>query len=166
MKKISIIVAVAEGNAIGKNNNLLCYISEDLKRFKRLTTGHNIIMGKKTFESLPKGPLPNRTNIVISDNPDDNFEGCKSVYSIDEALGQCSDEKESFIIGGGSIYRQFMPLANKLYITHIHKHFEADTFFPEIKNEEWQEISRENFPPDEVNDFSYSYVTYIRKSLV
>ena len=123
-------------------------------------------MGKKTFESLPKGPLPNRTNIVISDNPDDNFEGCISVYSIVEALGQCSYDKESFIIGGGSIYRQFMPLANKLYITHIHKHFDADTFFPEIKNEEWQEISRESFPPDEVNNFSYSYVTYIRKSSV
>lgn len=163
MKQISIIVAVAEGNAIGKNNDLLCYISEDLKRFKRLTTGNNVIMGKKTFESLPKGALPNRTNIVITDNPDDNFEDCITVYSIEEALEKCSNEKENFIIGGGSIYTQFMHHANKLYITHIHKHFDADTFFPEIKNEEWQEISRESFLPDEVNDFSYSYVTYIRK---
>ena len=164
MKKISIIVAIADEYAIGNNNDLLAYISEDLKRFKRLTTGHNVIMGKKTYESLPNGALPNRTNIVITDNPDDKFEGCITVYSITEALEKCSEGKENFIIGGGSIYRQFMPYTNKLYITRIHKHFEADTFFPEIKDEEWDEISRETFPPDEVNDFSYSYITYARRA--
>ncbi len=163
MKNISIIVAVAEENAIGKNNDLLCYISEDLKRFKRLTTGNIIIMGKKTFESLPKGALPNRTNIVITDNPDDSFEGCITVFSIEEAIASCSDDKENFIIGGGSIYTQFMPHANKLYITHIHKLFDADIFFPELKEDAWKVVSTETFPPDEVNDFSYSYVTYIRK---
>ena len=163
MKNISIIVAVAEGNAIGKNNDLLAYISEDLKRFKRLTTGNIIIMGKKTFDSLPKGALPNRTNIVITDNPDDNFEGCLTVFSIEEAIEKCSVEKENFIIGGGSIYTQFMSHANKLYITHIHKQFDADVFFPEIKEDEWKAVSTETFPADEVNDFSYSYVTYLRR---
>lgn len=163
MKQISIIVAVAEENAIGKDNDLLCYISEDLKRFKRLTTGNVVVMGKKTYESLPKRPLPNRTNIVITDNAGDNFDGCITVYSIGEAIDKCSDDRENFIIGGGSIYRQFMPYANKLYITHIHKRFDADTFFPEIKGEEWKAVSTETYPPDENNDFSYSYVTYIRR---
>lgn len=164
MKPISIIVAIADDNAIGKNNDLLAYISADLKRFRRLTTGNIVIMGKKTFESLPKGPLPNRTNIVITDNPDEKIDGCITVYSIEEAIEKCNEEKENFIIGGGSIYRQFMPFANKLYITRIHKHFDADTFFPDISEKQWIEISKETFPSDEVNDFSYSYIIYERRN--
>lgn len=163
MKKISIIVAIAEENAIGRNNDLLAYISADLKRFKKLTTGNVVIMGRNTYESLPKRPLPKRINIVITDDPNDKFDGCITVYSIEEALEKCSEDKENFIIGGGSIYKQFMPYADKLYITRIHKYFEADTFFPEIKDEEWKEVSRETFPPDEENDFSYSYITYVKK---
>ena len=165
MKQISIIVAIADENAIGKNNDLLAYISSDLKRFKQITTGHNVIMGKRTFHSLPKRPLPNRTNIVITDDTDEKFDGCITVHSIEEAIDNCSYEKENFVIGGGSIYMQFMPYANKLYITRIHKHFDADTFFPEIKDEEWSEISKETHQPDEVNDFSYSYIIYERKNI-
>lgn len=158
MKNISIIVAVAENNAIGKDNKLLCHISDDLKRFKKITTGNNIIMGKKTFKSLPNGPLPNRTNIVISDDKNDKFDGCIMAYSIEDAIEKCSDEKENFIIGGGMIYRQFLKYANKLYITKIHKNFEGDTFFPEVNFNEWELIKKEKFEVDEKNKHSYSYL--------
>ena len=114
---ISIIVAIAQNYAIGKDNKLLWHLSDDLKRFKKITSGHYVIMGKLTYLSLPVRPLPNRTNMIITDNPDDNFEGCMTVYSIDEVLNECPENQESFIIGGGSIYRQFMPIAQKLYIT-------------------------------------------------
>ena len=159
----SIIVAIAENNAIGRNNELLWHISEDLKRFKKITSGHKIIMGRNTYLSLPNRPLKNRTNIVISDNPQERFEGCEMAYSMDEVLLLCPENEECFIIGGGMVYRQFLPQADKLYLTLVHKAFEADTFFPEIDFSEWQEAGRENFAPDEQNDFSYSFVTYTRK---
>ncbi len=162
-KHISIIVAVAENNAIGKGNKLLWHISDDLKRFKRLTTGHPVVMGKKTYESLPVKPLPNRTNVVISDIEGELIKGCEMAYSIEEAIEKCPDNEESFIIGGGSVYRQFMPFADKLYITKVHKAFDADTFFPEINENEWQLIERKETEPDENNDFNFSYLTYTRK---
>lgn len=162
-KHISIIVAVAENNAIGKGNKLLWHISDDLKRFKRLTTGHPVVMGKKTYESLPVKPLPNRTNVVISDIEGELIKGCEMAYSIEEAIEKCPDNMESFIIGGGSIYRQFMPFADKLYITKVHKAFDADTFFPEIDEDEWQLIERKKTETDENNDFNFSYLTYTRK---
>ncbi len=162
MKKISIIVAIASNNAIGKDNDLLWHISNDLKRFKRITQGHPVIMGKKTFESLPKAPLPNRTNIVITDVPGESFEGCTTVYSIEEALEYCNEQEESFIIGGGSIYRQFMPHANKLYITRVNRDFDADTFFPEVDNNEWKLIEQEDVVDDKQNDFTYSFLTYVK----
>ncbi|MBE9510304.1 MAG: dihydrofolate reductase [Bacteroidetes bacterium] len=162
-KHISIIVAVAENNAIGKGNKLLCYIPDDLKRFKRLTTGHHVVMGKKTYESLPVKPLPNRTNVVISDIGGELIKGCEMAYSIEEAIEKCPDNKESFIIGGGSIYSQFLPFAVKLYITKVHKAFDADTFFPEIDENEWKLIEREDVESDGNNDFSFSYLTYARK---
>lgn len=162
---ISIIVALADGNAIGKNNDLLAYIPSDLKRFKKITTGHSVVMGKKTWESLPKKPLPERRNIVISDNRNDVFEGCEMAYSIEDALKKCSPEDENFIIGGASVYKQFLPFADKLYLTLIHKKFDADVFFPEINYSEWDMISREDIPAAEIADFPYSYVTYIRKKL-
>ena len=155
MKHISIIVAVAENNAIGKGNKLLWHISEDLKRFKRLTTGCHVVMGKKTYESLPVKPLPNRTNVVISDIEGELIKGCEMAYSIEEAIEKCPDNEESFIIGGGSVYRQFLPLADKLYITKVHKAFDADTFFPEIDEDEWQLNEREDVEPDGNNDFSF-----------
>lgn len=159
---ISIIVAIAENNAIGKNNDLLWHIPEDLKRFKKLTTGHSVIMGKKTYESLPRRPLPNRINIVVTDNPKDNFDQCVMVFSIEDALNKSDPSDENFIIGGASIYRQFLPFSDRLYITWVHKSFEADVFFPEIDFSEWKMISSEDFPPSGSNDFSYSNVIYER----
>lgn len=161
-KKISIIVAIAQNWAIGMNNDLLWHISNDLKRFKRITEGHPIIMGKKTYESLPKAPLPKRTNIVITDDPNESFEGCKTVYSIEEAIELCSEAEESFIIGGGSIYRQFLPHADKLYITKVHKDFEGDVFFPEVEWNEWKLVEQEDVNDDPQNDFTYSFLTYVK----
>jgi dihydrofolate reductase len=137
MKPISIIVAIAENNAIGKNNQLLCHIPGDLKRLRKITTGHTVVMGKRTYFSLPKRPLPDRTNIVVSDDRNDHFEGCVMAYSIEEALDKCNEKDENFILGGGIIYREFFPFANKLYLTRIFKTFEADTFFPEIDPMQW-----------------------------
>lgn len=161
---ISIIVAVAKNNAIGKNNKLLWHISNDLKRFKRITTGHTVIMGRNTWLSLPVKPLPNRKNIVISDNPEDCFESCWRVDSIDAALAQCDPDDESFVIGGASIYEQFLPLADKLYITRVHKDFEGDTFFPEIDKNIWELSESEG--PFEMPDkgFEYTFESYRRKS--
>ena len=160
MKKISIIVAVAKNWAIGKNNQLLWHISEDLKRFKKITEGHQVIMGKKTYESLPFRPLKNRTNIVITDDPSETFDGCITVYSIEEALQHCNEKEESFIIGGGSVYRQFLPYANKLYLTMVDKDFEADTFFPKLDLKQWNLIEEEKCGPDGQNDFSYTFCVY------
>jgi dihydrofolate reductase len=159
---ISIIVAIAENMAIGKNNDLLWHIPADLKRFKQITSGHPVIMGKRTWESLPRRPLPNRRNIVITDNPGEQIEGCEMAYSIEEAIALCNPEEENFIIGGASVYRQFLPHAYRLYLTFVHKSFEADVFFPEIDFSQWKSISREDYPPDELNDFSYSNETFDR----
>jgi len=159
---ISIIVAVSDDWGIGKDNDLLWHLPEDMKRFKKLTTGNTIIMGKRTWESLPKRPLPNRKNVVITDNPGENFEGAVSVYSIDEAIATCRDDDEIFIIGGGSIYRQFMPLADRLYITHVHKKTEADVFFPKIDKRIWKVVEKEEFKPED-EGIPYTYVIYDRK---
>lgn len=163
MKNISIIVAVAKNFAIGKDNYLLWHISEDLKRFRKLTMGHMVIMGKKTFNSLPNGPLQGRTNLVITDIPNETIPGCEMAYSIKEALDKCPENDEVFIIGGGSVYRQFMPFANKLYLTFVNKDYEADTFFPEIDFNEWNEISREEHDADGPEVPGYSYLVLIRK---
>jgi dihydrofolate reductase len=163
MKRISIIVAIADNNGIGKNNKLLCHIPADLKRFRLITTGHTVVMGKNTFFSLPGGPLKNRRNLVISDNHDDRFEGCETVFSIAEAIERCDDNKENFVIGGASVYRQFLPIASRLYLTRVHHSFEADTFFPEINPGEWEEISRE--VPEKIGDmdFDYEFIVLQRK---
>ena len=161
-KNISIIVAIAENFAIGKNNDLLFHLPNDLKHFKQITSGHTIIMGRNTLLSLPKWPLPNRRHIVITDKKDDVFEGCETVFSIDEAIEKVKNEDEAFVIGGGMIYKQFFPVAGKLYLTLVHKQFDADVFFPEINYSEWNEISREDFQ-DEKNGFEYSYLNLGRK---
>lgn len=160
MKSISIIVAIAENYAIGKDNKLLCHISDDLKRFKKITTGHTIIMGKNTYESLPNKPLPNRRNIVISDNRNDKYNGCEMAYSIEETLEKCSIEDENFIIGGASIYKQFLQYADRLYVTKIHKGFDADTFFPLINFNEWQLSEKEGDVFDNSNNFYFNYEIY------
>jgi dihydrofolate reductase len=159
-KRISIIVAIAQNNAIGKDNKLLWHISEDLKRFKRLTSGNKIIMGKNTFYSLPVRPLPNRTNIVITDITGEKIEGCVMAYSIEDAISKCDSERENFVIGGGMVYRQFLPIADKLYLTKVHKDFDADCFFDDINPAEWKLISREDCESDSQNDFTYSYLVY------
>jgi dihydrofolate reductase len=163
-KSISIIVAVASNNGIGKNNRLLAHIPGDLPRFKKITTGHTVIMGKNTFLSLPGGPLRNRRNIVITDCHDDVFEGCVTVFSISEAIEKCDRESENFVIGGASIYRQFLPYASKLYLTLIRKEFDADTFFPEIDINDWEQISSEKPVHDGKVDFEYEYVVLQRKN--
>ncbi|MBN2681963.1 MAG: dihydrofolate reductase [Bacteroidales bacterium] len=165
MKKISIIVAVAENNAIGRDNDLLCHLSEDLKRFKKLTTGNFVVMGKRTFESLPRRPLPNRENMVLTDIKDEKIEGCIMAYSIDDAVEKMSNELENFIIGGGSVYSQFLPIANRLYLTKIHASFNADTFFPEIDFSQWNVLEKEDVEKTENDDYSYTYYILERKNL-
>jgi dihydrofolate reductase len=160
-QNLSIIVAVAKNNAIGKDNRLLWHIPEDLKHFRHITLGHTVIMGRKTFESIGK-PLSNRRNIVISRSllPQDNI---IIMPSIEEALRATKNEKEVFIIGGGTIYRKTFPLVRKLYITQVHESYEADTFFPDINLADWQEISRENFTDSLQSPHSFSFVVYVRK---
>jgi len=160
---ISIIVAIAENYAIGKNNDLLWHIPEDLKMFKRMTTGHKVIMGKRTYLSLPFRPLKNRENIVITDNKTDFFEGCTIVFSVEQALAKCDGPEEVFIIGGASIYQQFLPHADRLYLTLVHKEFEGDVFFPILDFNEWKIISSEDISLDTQLGFAYSYVIYDRK---
>lgn len=160
---ISIIVAISENNAIGKQGGLLCHLPEDLKHFKMITTGHPVLMGERTYLSLPVRPLPNRRNIVLTDNPDFQAEGVEIVHSIPEAQALTQGNEEFFVIGGGMVYRQFFPLADKLYITLIHNAWvDADTFFPEIKASEWKKISEENHLADDKNPYDYTFTEYLR----
>ncbi len=160
---ISIIVAVSENWGIGKNNDLLWHLPEDLKRFKRLTSGKSVIMGKKTWESLPRRPLPNRKNIVITDKPTEIIEGSVTAYSIADAIEKCRDDGETFIIGGGSVYRQFMQFADRLYITHVHQIAEADIYFPEIDLKIWKVIEKEETLTSGPEGISYTNIIYGRK---
>ncbi|MBN1338028.1 MAG: dihydrofolate reductase [Bacteroidales bacterium] len=161
---ISIIVAIARNNAIGKDNRLLWHLREDLKRFKKLTTGHTVVMGKRTYFSLPVRPLPNRRHIVITDIPGEQIDDCVMAWSIEDAILKMDPEGENFIIGGASVYRQFLPYAGKLYITWVHEFFEADTFFPELDLADWEVVSEEDFPePDDKNPYPYTYAIYRRK---
>ncbi|HNQ59291.1 MAG TPA: dihydrofolate reductase [Bacteroidales bacterium] len=161
-KPLTIIVAIANRNAIGLNNQMLCHLPDDLKRFKRITMGHNIIMGRKTWESLPKKPLPGRNNIVLSRRVL-QLEGATVVSSLEQALDLCPLNEESFVIGGGALYRLFLPYVDKLYITRIYHDFEADTFFPDFDEKEWQLVMQEDVFPNETNPYRYSYLTYNRK---
>jgi dihydrofolate reductase len=158
---VSIIVAAAENNAIGKDNQLICRLSADLKRFKALTMGHHMIMGRKTFESIGR-PLPGRRSVIITRNLEYKQEGCIIVHSLEEALAVCNDD-EVFIIGGGEIYNQAFPLASKLYLTRINADIDGDTFIPEILATEWDELAREDCNKDEKNECDYSFVDYMRK---
>lgn len=162
LKNISIIVAIAENRAIGKDNRLLWHLSDDLKRFKKLTTGHTLILGRNTFISLPGGALPNRRHIVISDIPGESFEGCEMAPSIEEAVRLGGSEEECFVIGGGMVYRQFLPLAGKLYLTRVHHSFEADTFFPEIDFSKWKAVYSEEVDAGERNEYAHTYTEYVR----
>lgn len=163
---ISIIVAVSDDWGIGKDNELLWHISEDLKRFKRLTLGKTVVMGKKTWESLPRRPLPGRKNVVLTDNPNESIENSVTAYSIEDALGKCEKNEEIFIIGGGSIYRQFMQVADRLYITHVHKKAAADIYFPEIDLNVWEVTEKEEFITDGEECIPYTYTIYERKNRI
>ena len=161
---ISIIVAIAENYAIGKKGDLLCHLPADLKHFKEITSGKTVLMGERTFYSLPKHPLPNRRNIVLTDVKGKTFEGAEAVYSLEELCAKVQGEEEAFVIGGGMVYRQMMPKADKLYITHIHHSWDdADTFFPEIKETEWKLISSEDHQADEKNPYDFTFCTYNRR---
>ena len=159
---ISIIAAVAKNRAIGYQNKLIYWLPNDLKRFKALTTGHTIIMGRNTFLSLPKGALPNRRNIVLS-RSSKVFPGCDVYPSLEEALAHCAKDEDIYIIGGASVYKQALAVADRLCLTEIDDTpAEADTFFPSYEDN-WQEESREDHPIDDRHDFRYSFVDYIRK---
>lgn len=163
MNKISIIAAVAENRAIGYKNKLIYWLPNDLKRFKLLTTGNTIIMGRKTFESLPKGALPNRRNIVFT-RQKITFENVECYPSLEDALNACKDDEHIYIIGGNSVYQQAMKYADELCLTLIKDTPEkADSFFPSYKNE-WKEVFREDHGIDEKHKYEYSFVDYIKKA--
>ncbi|MBQ9652346.1 MAG: dihydrofolate reductase [Prevotella sp.] len=157
---ITIIAAVAKNRAIGYKNKLLYWLPNDLKRFKALTTGHTIIMGRRTFESLPKGALPNRRNVVLSRSAQ-IFPGCDCYSSLDEALEHCRADEDIYIIGGSSVYEQALPIADRLCLTEIaDTPADADAFFPDYR--EWKETCREDHPKDERHEYQYSFVDYER----
>jgi dihydrofolate reductase len=159
---LSMIVAAAENNAIGKDNKLLWHLPDDLKHFKRTTKGHHVIAGRKTFESQGR-PLPNRTNIIVTRNKNFHAEGCIIANSLDEALNKVENDDEPFIIGGENIYKLAMPITDRIYLTRVHASFEADTFFPEINMKEWVETSRSYHEKDEKHDYAFSILIYDRK---
>lgn len=158
---ISVIVAVAKNGVIGQNNTLPWHLPEDLKRFRALTTGHHIIMGRKTYESLGR-LLPGRTTVIVTRNQDYYVEGALIAHSLEAAIAMCKDDNEVFVIGGAELYQYTFTLANKLYITVIDLDVEGDAFFPQFSLDEWKEDSRE--PHTSAQGLPFSYVTYLRKS--
>jgi dihydrofolate reductase len=159
---IIMIAAVAENNALGKNNDLLWHLPNDFKRFKEITSGHHIIMGRKTFESFPK-PLPNRTHIIISRQKDFHPEGCIVLENLEKAIALCPKNEDSFIIGGGEIYSQSIHFVDQLDITRVHYSFEADVYFPKIDPEIWELTSETFNPKDEKHLYDYTFQKYSRK---
>lgn len=158
-KNITIIAAAGENNALGKDNKLIWHLSDDLKHFKNLTKGHHVIMGRKTFESMPKA-LPNRTNVVISRQKDYVAENAQVVSSLEAALAFAQEDDRPFIIGGGEIYSQALPFADCIELTRVHDDFEADTFFPEIDTTVWREVWRENHDKDDEHAHAFSFIRY------
>lgn len=153
---VSLIVAIAENGVIGDKNALLWNIKEDMRRFRTTTTGHPVVMGRKTFESIGR-PLPKRTNVVIT-RSDVKFEGCEMAHSLEEAIAKFPAEEEIFIIGGAQIYKQALPLVDKLYLTIVHRNYEGDTSFPEIDYSEWREVAREEFERGEEYDGKFTFI--------
>ncbi|MBN2767160.1 MAG: dihydrofolate reductase [Paludibacteraceae bacterium] len=164
MSEISIVAAVADNYAIGKGNKLPWHLPADLKHFRELTTGHAVVMGKRTFESLPNGPLPNRKNVVLTSVMSEGVnEGYFEADSLEDAFYLCEKEEKVFIVGGAAVYRQSLELADSLYITWVHHDFSADIYFPEVDFSYWDEVSRQDLPADEKNPYPYSFVHYKRK---
>jgi len=158
---ISIVVAIATNNAIGKDNQLLWHLPADLKHFKEITSGHPIIMGRKTYDSIGR-PLPNRRNIVITRQKDLHIPNVEVVNDLAAAIALCKDEKEVFVIGGAEIYRHALPYTQKIYLTTVHQNYEADTFFPELPDSEWKTTAQENHAADEKNSVAYTFSTLER----
>lgn len=164
MSKIILIAAAGENNSLGINGDLPWHLPDDFKRFKRLTSGHKIIMGRKTFETFPK-PLPNREHIVVT--RDKSYQpqfDCKLFHSIEEAIDYTSNDEEVFVIGGGEIYRQAMPIGTHIELTRIHAEFQADTYFPEINKSDWALVKEEFHPKDEKHNYDFTYQTFERKA--
>ncbi len=159
--KISLIVAAATNNVIGRDGALPWHLSEDLKRFKRLTTGKTIIMGRLTHESIGKA-LPDRRNIVVSRRAGLDIDGCEVMATLDDALMLAAGAEEIMVIGGGNIYEQILPQADRIYMTRIHASPDGDTFFPELNNEEWQVVEQEDFAADDARPYSFSFITLDR----
>ncbi|WP_073368344.1 dihydrofolate reductase [Flavobacterium fluvii] len=159
---IIMIAAVAENNALGKNNDLLWHLPNDFKRFKEVTSGHHIIMGRKTFESFPK-PLPNRTHVIITRQKYFQHEGCIVVDTLEKAIAACPKNEDIYIIGGGEIYTQSIPFADQLDITRVHHSFDADVYFPEINPGIWELTSETFNPKDEKHLYDYTFQTFTRK---
>ncbi len=160
---LTIIAAASENNALGKDNQLVWHLPDDFKRFKSLTSGHYIIMGRKTFESFPK-PLPNRTHIIITRQTDYQVpEGCMLVSGLQEAIEICPKNEEVFIIGGGEIYKQSITIADKIELTRVHNTLEADTFFPEIDATQWKLVFEEFHAKDEKHDNNFTFLTYVKR---
>lgn len=164
MSEISIVAAVADNYAIGKGNKLPWHLPADLKHFRELTTGHAVVMGKRTFESLPNGPLPNRRNVVLTSVMSEGVnEGYFEADSLEDAFYLCEKEEKVFIVGGAAVYRQSLEIAESLYITWVHHEFSADIYFPEVDFSKWDEVSRQDMSADEKNPYPYSFVHYKRK---
>lgn len=159
---VTIIAAVGRNRALGKDNDLIWHLPADLRRFKSLTRGHHVIMGRKTFESLGK-PLPKRTNIIVSRNPDYKAEGCVVVNSLKKALEMAQSDPNPFILGGAEIYKQALSMADLMDLTYVHEDFEADAFFPEFDPQEWELTGREDFEKDDENAYDYSFVQYKKR---
>jgi len=158
-QRITIIAAAASNNALGKENKLIWHLFKDLQHFKSLTNGHAVIMGRKTFESMPRA-LPNRTNIVITRQSEYKAENITVASSLSEALIIAKDDPRPFIIGGGEIYKQSMSIADEIELTRVHADFEADTFFPEINTHQWKEVWREEHAADEKHAHAFTFLRY------
>ena len=163
---ITIIAAIAKNNALGKDNDLIWHLPADLKRFKKITSGHHILMGRNTFESIGK-PLPNRTTVIITRNKNYFKDGCLIAHSIQEAIELANSDDQIFIIGGAQVYKEALKnnLVDQLDITIVHHEFEADAFFPEIDLTIWEETKREDFYADDKNNYDYSFVSYTKRSI-
>ncbi len=161
MGKITLIAAAGENNELGKDKDLVWHLPDDFKRFKRLTTGHHIIMGRKTFETFPQ-PLPNRTHVVITRKENYKPPGAIVVHSLDKALEVAEDDPQPFIIGGGEIYKLSLDEADAIELTRVHGSFEADTYFPDFDEKNWKLVDKEEHPADERHKYAFTYLTYER----
>lgn len=166
---VSLIVAVAKNGVIGSNNSLLWYLSEDLKRFKQLTTGHSILMGRKTYESLPIKPLPKRKHLILTSNSSFGLtQECLRLSSLEQVKDYISlnKDEEIFVIGGGQVYNMLLPYCNRAFITYVHKDFEGDTHFDPLDEIQWKEVLREEIKEDEKSGLKYNFVNYERTEII